>query len=122
MSHLTHVAQIAGTVRLRRRAHADEGAVRAGDAFFKAGGEGQPAVSATAPHHGFQAGLKDMHGTGVEFFHHSGVHIHANHRIAHFREAGRADQSHIACTDDAQFHGMLFSLRSSTLNRLDAPA
>ena len=113
--YLAHVTQIAGAVRLRRRAHADKGAVRVGNALFKAGGEGQPAVGAAALHHGLKAGFKNMHGTGIEFFHHGGVHVHAGHGIAHFRKAGGADQSHIACTDNAQFHGMLFSLCSPAL-------
>ena len=103
-SHLTHIAQIARAVGLGRGANADKGAVGIRNAIFKTGSKLEAAISAAVANHGFKTGFKNMHGTGIELFHHSRVNIHAGHGITHFSKARGADQANIAGPDNAQLH------------------
>ena len=102
--NLTHVAQVARAVGLGRRAHADKGAVGIGNAVFQTGGKRKATVGAAVAHHGFKTRLKNMHGTSVELFDHSGVNVHAGHGIAHFSKACGTNKTNVACSDDAQLH------------------
>ena len=102
--HLLHVVQVAGTVFSGRGTHADEGAISANQTFRQAGGELQAAIGMAAAHHGFQAGLENMHGAGIQAGHNILVDIDAGHGVAHFSEAGSTHQTHIAGADDTQFH------------------
>ena len=103
-SNLTHIAEVARAIGLGRRAHADKGAVGIGNAFFQTGGKRKATIGAAVAHHGFKPRLKNMHGTGVELFDHSGINIHAGHGIAHFSKACRTYEANVACSDDAQLH------------------
>ena len=102
-----HVLQIGGAVFVGRRTHGNElhGAVSHG--LGHVGGKTQAACSHIAFHHIQQAGFKNGDTPFVQNADFVGIHIQAEHLIAHFRQTGTAHQAHIARTNYRNFQNTL---------------
>ncbi len=99
-----HVLQIGGTVLVGRGADGDKLEQPMRDAFREIGRELQSSAFAVAPNHFIKAGFVDRDFATLQHLYLARVHVHAQHIVAHFGEAGAGDQPHIAGTKNRDFH------------------
>ena len=105
------VLEVGRAVFVRRGADGDEldGAVL--DGLFNIGGEVQATGGDIAADHFQQAWLVDGDATVFENADLVGIEIETEDIVAYFGQTGATDQSHIAGTDDGDFHAVMPSGR-----------
>ena len=113
--HGEHVAQVRAAVFVRGRAHSDELEQAMVHARLRVRGELQTALRHVAGDEFVEARLMDGHAAGVQHFNLARVHIHADHMVAHFRQAGARNQPHITGAEDGEFHSV--SLPGKSLSK-----
>ena len=99
-----NMLQIGGAILVGRRTDCDELKQPVHDAFSDVGSELQPAAGAVAPNHLIQTGFVNRNLATLQHRHFALIHIHTQHIVAHFGEAGPSHQPDIAGAKNGNFH------------------
>ena len=98
------MAQISGTILIRRRADRDEVDAGVGNRFRERGGEAQPAFAAIAGDESVKPRLMDGQTAALQVPHLGSIVINTNDGVAHFRKARAGDEADVAGSDNADVH------------------
>ena len=105
-----HVLHVGRAVLTRRGAHRNELDSAEVRGTRHVGGEVQATRGHIALHHLLQARLIYRDAAVFQNLDLGGIHIQAQHVVAHLGQASARHQTHITCTDNSNFHRPLLSL------------